>query len=215
MWEYSSTDGPVLHPVRDLRTVVFKVRTFSTVGVYYNCNSITESLDMSLSKLWETVEDRGAGHAIVHGVAKSWTRLSDWAITPPPTISLEDHHVCKRILSAGLTCIPRPNNIQHHPTPPRISLEDHHVCKRILSAWLTCIPRPNTIHSWHGFSCLKQRSLATAHLFSLALNHSEYELLKEHRSSGAHANDVLYETQTLHGAQVLQLLHSNVIDRKV
>ena len=39
--------------------------------------SITDSLDMSLSKLQETKRDREAWHAVVHGVAKGWTRLSD------------------------------------------------------------------------------------------------------------------------------------------
>ena len=43
--------------------------------------SITNSMDMNLSKLQEIVENRGAWHAIVHGVAKSQTRLSDLTMT--------------------------------------------------------------------------------------------------------------------------------------
>ena len=42
-------------------------------------DSITDSVDLSLSELWELVMDREAWHAVIHGVSKSRTRLSNWS----------------------------------------------------------------------------------------------------------------------------------------
>ena len=41
-------------------------------------DSIIDSVDVSLSKLWKIVKDREAWCAVVHGVTKSWTQLGDW-----------------------------------------------------------------------------------------------------------------------------------------
>ena len=43
-------------------------------------DGITDSMDMNLSKLWETVEDREAWHAIVHGVTNGQTKLDNGTI---------------------------------------------------------------------------------------------------------------------------------------
>ena len=47
-------------------------------------DSITDSMDMNLSKLQETIEYMGAWYAAVHGVSKSRTRLSKWTAIETP-----------------------------------------------------------------------------------------------------------------------------------
>ena len=52
-----------------------KIITFGDFMMLHD--GITDSMDMNLSRLWKTVKDRKAWHAEVHGLAKSWTQLSD------------------------------------------------------------------------------------------------------------------------------------------
>ena len=68
-------------------------------------NGITESMHVSLGDLRELVMDREAWHAVIHGVAKSWTRLSDW---------MDGTELCFK--SVSLTCLgPQTSKKAHGP----------------------------------------------------------------------------------------------------
>ena len=64
-------------------------------------DSISNSIDMNLYKLWEIVEDRGTWNAAVHEVTKSWTRLSDWTKGGCTILYSRQQHI-KVIVDFGL-----------------------------------------------------------------------------------------------------------------
>ena len=91
-------------------------------------DSITDSTDMSLGKLQEIVKDRAAWHAAVHGVAKSWTQLSDWTTTTQGNTSSNSlSHKAYKMWGGGVRSISSilASTVDgEHVTSPRVNCWD-------------------------------------------------------------------------------------------
>ena len=78
MWRTDSLEKTLMLGETEGRRRRGRQRIRWLVGITDSMNIITDLVNMSLTKLQELVMDREAWHAAVHGVAKSWTWLSDW-----------------------------------------------------------------------------------------------------------------------------------------
>ena len=94
-----------------------RVSAFLDMRRCNNCDSITNFMDVNSHKLRETVRDREAWHAAVHGVARSWTWLSNWTAARIEIMESVPENICLK------TCFTSsPGAVPHSPlwTPFRV-----------------------------------------------------------------------------------------------
>ena len=95
-------------------------------------DSITDSVDMNLSKLQKIMRDRGVWHATVHGVAKSWTRLCEW--------TTKEQKLKKEAQSHMISWLPLYNNQAKQFLIYAVSFNSPAYCPQICNMkWSMCL----------------------------------------------------------------------------
>ena len=135
-------------------------------------DGITDSMDMSLSKLWEMVKNREVCHAAIHGVAKGWTPLSDWTtrmflFRRIPHILFMSGLFPESLVPNGVYCLPSVFHyvdFGHELPKPSCSHSILCICfASILFFFLGSVTIclylsfriiPKLLHAWHSFVSL-------------------------------------------------------------